>query len=107
MSAQAEIKEAVRVAGTLLSGWRRTSDDTDPDWELTTNEINSYVRSARESLVTLEEGMAIIRSHHQWLCFDDDLIEPIEESQIRDYFGKPDETAGSTETGYILFYEAE
>ena len=65
MSAQAEIKEAVRVAGTLLSGWRRTSDDTDPDWELTTNEINSYVRSARESLVTLEEGMAIIRSHRR------------------------------------------
>jgi len=51
--------------------------------------------------------VALVRAHNQWLCFDDDLIEPIEEAQIQAYFGSSLETAGSTETGYLLFYQAE
>ena len=50
--------------------------------------------------------VALVRAYgRQWLCFDDDAVEPIEESQIEAYFGTPKDTAASTETGYILFYE--
>lgn len=51
--------------------------------------------------------VAIVRAHQQWLCFDDDMVEPIDESQIQAYFGAAVDTAGSTETGYLLFYQAE
>ena len=51
--------------------------------------------------------VALVRAHNQWLCFDDDVIEPIEEAQIQAYFGNSLETAGSTETGYLLFYQTE
>jgi ubiquitin carboxyl-terminal hydrolase 12/46 len=51
--------------------------------------------------------VALVRAHNQWLCFDDDLIEPIDEAQIQAYFGSAVDTAASTETGYLLFYEAE
>ena len=51
--------------------------------------------------------VALVRVHNQWLCFDDDVIEPIEEAQIESYFGAAAETAASTETGYLLLYQAE
>ena len=51
--------------------------------------------------------VALVRAHNQWLCFDDDVIEPMDEAQIQAYFGTLQETAASTETGYLLFYEAE
>lgn len=50
--------------------------------------------------------VALVRAHNQWLCFDDDVIEPIDEAQIQSYFGTSTDTAASTETGYLLFYEA-
>ena len=51
--------------------------------------------------------VALVRVHQQWLCFDDDIIEPIDEAQVQAYFGNSLETAGSSETGYLLFYQAE
>ena len=51
--------------------------------------------------------VALVRIHNQWLCFDDDVIEPVDEKQIEAYFGTTVETAASTETGYLLFYEAD
>ena len=51
--------------------------------------------------------VALVRSHQHWLCFDDDVVDLIDESQIPAYFGASSETAGSTDTGYLLFYQAE
>jgi len=47
------------------------------------------------------------RSHQHWLCFDDDSVDIIEESQIESCFGNAQETQASTETGYLLFYQSE
>ena len=50
--------------------------------------------------------VALVRAFgNQWLCFDDDVIEPIDEAQIEAYFGTSTDTVASTETGYIVFYE--
>jgi len=50
--------------------------------------------------------IALVRSHQHWLLFDDDSVDLIEESSIHSCFGSAVETAGSTDTGYILFYQA-
>jgi len=50
---------------------------------------------------------ALVRSHQHWLCFDDDSVDIIEESQIESCFGNAQETQASTETGYLLFYQSE
>jgi len=62
---QSEITDSVRVAKELIERWRGTNPDHDADWECNTNEIRNYTRSARESLASLEQGMAIIRSHRR------------------------------------------
>ncbi|KAF8602409.1 cysteine proteinase [Ceratobasidium sp. AG-I] len=45
--------------------------------------------------------ITIAKQRGQWLMFDDDVVEPIRESEIPKYFG--DSPAGS---GYVLFYQA-
>ncbi|KAH7338857.1 hypothetical protein B0J17DRAFT_717296 [Rhizoctonia solani] len=45
--------------------------------------------------------ITIAKQRGQWLAFDDDVVEPIQESAIPKYFG--DSPAGS---GYVLFYQA-
>mmetsp|Transcript_65741 Transcript_65741/g.180284 ORF Transcript_65741/g.180284 Transcript_65741/m.180284 type:complete len:166 (+) Transcript_65741:1-498(+) len=50
---------------------------------------------------------ALVRSHQHWLCFDDDSVDVIEESQIEACFGNAQDTQASTETGYLLFYQSE
>ncbi|CAG8496049.1 5441_t:CDS:10 [Ambispora gerdemannii] len=45
--------------------------------------------------------ITLIKSLGQWLLFDDNNVEPVEESEIQKYFG--DFQSGS---GYVLFYQA-
>ncbi|RUS28160.1 hypothetical protein BC938DRAFT_482227 [Jimgerdemannia flammicorona] len=44
----------------------------------------------------------VIRSNGQWLLFDDDVVQPIEESDIQKYFGD----LPGTGSGYVLFYQS-
>ncbi|KAJ8907349.1 hypothetical protein NDN08_007463 [Rhodosorus marinus] len=50
--------------------------------------------------------VVLIKSHGQWLLFDDDCVEPKDESELQSVFGCTQETSTSTESGYILFYES-
>lgn len=49
--------------------------------------------------------VSLIKSHGQWLMFDDDCVEPKDESEIQSVYGVTQDNAQSTEAGYILFYE--
>ena len=51
--------------------------------------------------------VALVRSHAHWLCFDDDVVDLIEEEAIAEYFGASSETQAATETAYILFYQTD
>ncbi|KAJ1986662.1 hypothetical protein H4R33_003230 [Dimargaris cristalligena] len=46
--------------------------------------------------------VSVVKSHDQWILFDDDSVELIEEDDIQKYFGDHPR-AGS---GYLLFYQA-
>ncbi|KAJ3278998.1 hypothetical protein HK104_001858 [Borealophlyctis nickersoniae] len=46
--------------------------------------------------------VTLVKSHEQWLLFDDDDVTPVEESELQRYYG--DSSVGS---GYIFFYMAE
>lgn len=46
--------------------------------------------------------ISLIKSHNQWLLFDDDSVELIDEAEIYKYFGE----FPSLGSGYVLFYEA-
>eukprot|EP00004_Rigifila_ramosa_P009453 TRINITY_DN2100_c0_g1_i1.p1 TRINITY_DN2100_c0_g1~~TRINITY_DN2100_c0_g1_i1.p1 ORF type:complete len:183 (+),score=41.80 TRINITY_DN2100_c0_g1_i1:596-1144(+) len=49
----------------------------------------------------------VVRSNSQWLLFDDDLVDVIEEEQVQRFcFGSTQEIAPTTDAGYILFYQA-
>jgi len=50
--------------------------------------------------------VSLIKSHQQWLLFDDDCVEPKDESELQNVFGLTQDVASSTETGYILFYNS-
>ncbi|XP_018008461.1 ubiquitin carboxyl-terminal hydrolase 46 [Hyalella azteca] len=49
---------------------------------------------------------SIVKSHRFWLLFDDDLVDKIDPSYIEDFYGLTSEIQKSSETGYILFYQA-
>lgn len=51
--------------------------------------------------------VALVRSHSHWICFDDDVADLLDEQQLPSFFGTSLETAASTETGYLLFYQAD
>ncbi|RIA88958.1 hypothetical protein C1645_825518 [Glomus cerebriforme] len=46
--------------------------------------------------------VTLIKSMGQWLLFDDDTVEPVDESEIQKYFGD----LPATGSGYVLFYQA-
>jgi ubiquitin carboxyl-terminal hydrolase 12/46 len=48
--------------------------------------------------------VSLVKSQGHWLLFDDDLVEHIPESYLNSVFGVSQEYAGTTPTGYILFY---
>ncbi|KAL7647454.1 UNVERIFIED_CONTAM: hypothetical protein RMT77_001050 [Armadillidium vulgare] len=49
---------------------------------------------------------SIVKSHKFWLLFDDDLVDKIDPSLMEDFYGLTSEIQKSSETGYILFYQA-
>lgn len=53
--------------------------------------------------------ITIVRStiRGQWLLFDDEVVEPIDESLLEDFYGLTVDNPKGSETGYILFYEAQ
>ncbi|CAB4400239.1 unnamed protein product [Rhizophagus irregularis] len=46
--------------------------------------------------------VTLVKSMGQWLLFDDDTVEPVDESEIHKYFGD----IPATGSGYVLFYQA-
>lgn len=60
--------------------------------------------------------VALVKSSGQWLCFDDDQVIPITESQVRSTFGHTQDpllrathgrVQGSMDHSYIIFYKRE
>ncbi|KXJ28487.1 ubiquitin carboxyl-terminal hydrolase 46 [Exaiptasia diaphana] len=50
--------------------------------------------------------ITIVKSYGFWLLFDDDIVEKIEPHTIEDFYGLTSDIQKSSESGYILFYEA-
>ncbi|XP_047477992.1 ubiquitin carboxyl-terminal hydrolase 12-like [Penaeus chinensis] len=50
--------------------------------------------------------IAIVKSHRFWLLFDDDAVDKIDPSVMEEFYGLTSEIQKSSETGYILFYQA-
>merc|ERR1712060_907119 len=48
--------------------------------------------------------VSLIRSRGKWLCFDDETVEKVPETQLAQFFGTGGGGGGGTEHGYILFY---
>ncbi|KAF0906480.1 hypothetical protein E2562_011472 [Oryza meyeriana var. granulata] len=46
-----------------------------------------------------------IKSHGNWLSFDDDTVQISGESTLQTFYGSSREHCGNTDHGYILFYE--
>ncbi|GBG72228.1 hypothetical protein CBR_g11160 [Chara braunii] len=51
--------------------------------------------------------VSLVKSHNHWLYFDDDNVEPIDESTVQTFFGSTQEMSNNTDHGYILFYECQ
>lgn len=49
--------------------------------------------------------VALVKSHDNWLFFDDETVEPIPESVVRTTFGSTQEYSSHMDHGYILMYE--
>jgi ubiquitin C-terminal hydrolase len=49
--------------------------------------------------------VSLIKSKNQWLFFDDDTVDIIEESMVAATFGATQEYQNHMDHGYILFYE--
>lgn len=48
--------------------------------------------------------VCMVKSYDHWISFDDEIVEPIEESQLQTFFGSTTEHSSDTDHGYILFY---
>jgi ubiquitin carboxyl-terminal hydrolase 12/46 len=51
--------------------------------------------------------ISLIKSSNNWLVFDDETVEPVDEKAIQQFFGSSHELPISMESGYILFYQAK
>ena len=49
--------------------------------------------------------VSLVKSHGQWLTYDDDAVDIAEEEDVLRLFGNTRENQGSSEQGYILFYQ--
>jgi ubiquitin carboxyl-terminal hydrolase 12/46 len=49
--------------------------------------------------------ISLIKSHSNWLFFDDETVDMVDESNLTTFFGSAQEYPGNTDHGYILFYE--
>ena len=50
-------------------------------------------------------SVSLVQSHGQWLTYDDDAVDIAEEEDVLRLFGNTRENQGSSEQGYILFYQ--
>ncbi|QDZ21745.1 ubiquitin carboxyl-terminal hydrolase [Chloropicon primus] len=51
--------------------------------------------------------ICVIKSNQNWLIFDDENVDLIDESVLPNFFGSSREFSGNSENGYILLYEQE
>lgn len=95
-------KLSYRVVFPLELRLFNTSDDCeDPDRMYTLFAVVVHVGSGPNQ----GHYVSLIKSHGQWLMFDDDCVEPKDECEIQSVYGVTQDNAQSTEAGYILFYE--
>lgn len=91
-----------RVVFPLELRLYNTSDDAeDPDRLYSLFAVVVHVGSGPNQ----GHYVSLIKSHRQWLMFDDDAVEPKDEGEIQSVYGVTQENAQSTEAGYILFYQ--
>jgi len=95
-------KLSYRVVFPLELRLCNTSDDAeDPDRLYSLFAVVVHVGSGPNQ----GHYVSLIKSHGQWLMFDDDCVEPKDESEIQSVYGVTQDNSQSTEAGYILFYE--
>lgn len=95
-------KLSYRVVFPLELRLCNTSDDAeDPDRLYSLFAVVVHVGSGPNQ----GHYVSLIKSHGQWLMFDDDCVEVKAESELQSVFGMTQDSAQSTEAGYILFYE--
>lgn len=95
-------KLSYRVVFPLELRLCNTSDDAeDPDRLYSLFAVVVHVGSGPNQ----GHYVSLIKSHGQWLLFDDDCVEPKDESEIQSVYGITQDSTQSTEAGYILFYE--
>lgn len=51
--------------------------------------------------------VALVKSHDNWLFFDDETVEPVSESAVQSTFGSTQEYGNHMEHGYILMYDIQ
>mmetsp|Transcript_7442 Transcript_7442/g.22625 ORF Transcript_7442/g.22625 Transcript_7442/m.22625 type:complete len:440 (+) Transcript_7442:329-1648(+) len=96
-------KLSYRVVFPLEYRLSNTSDDAeDPDRCYSLFAVVVHVGSGPNH----GHYVSLIKSHGHWLLFDDDCVEPKDESELQTVFGCTQEISTSTESGYILFYES-
>ena len=95
-------KLSYRVVFPLELRLCNTSDDAeDPDRLYSLFAVVVHVGSGPNQ----GHYVSLIKSHGQWLLFDDETVEAKDESEIQSVYGVTQDNAQSTEAGYILFYE--
>lgn len=96
-------KLSYRIAFPLELKLTNTADDAgSPDRAYRLFAVVVHVGSS----ATHGHYVAIVRSRQHWLLFDDESVELIEEGSIHACFGTAVESAASSDTGYLLFYQA-
>uniref|UniRef100_A0A0X3P9T3 Ubiquitin carboxyl-terminal hydrolase n=1 Tax=Schistocephalus solidus TaxID=70667 RepID=A0A0X3P9T3_SCHSO len=50
--------------------------------------------------------ISLVKSDGIWLLFDDEFVDKIDPSTIRDFFGTTSEASKTSDSAYILFYQA-
>lgn len=51
--------------------------------------------------------VALVKSHDNWLFFDDENVEPVSETAVQATFGSTQEYGNHMEHGYILMYDIQ
>lgn len=49
--------------------------------------------------------ISLVKSHGQWLTYDDDVVDLADEDDLLRLYGNTRENCGGSEQGYILFYQ--
>lgn len=60
-----------------------------------------------ESVMVAGHYVALVKSHENWLLIDDETVDPISESAVRQTFGSTQEYSNHMDHGYILMYDMQ